>query len=43
MGAEQDCSVLSKLIRTEGFVTGVDMTQEQVSKGEGGGGGGEKV
>ena len=42
MGAEQDCFVLSILVRTEGFVTGVDMTQEQVSMGGvwGGGGGG---
>ena len=39
MGAEQDCFVLSKLVGPEGFVIGVDMTQEQVSKGEGGGGG----
>ena len=38
MGAEQDCFVLSKLVGPEGFVPEVDMTQEQVSMGGGGGG-----
>ena len=30
-GSGRDCFVLSKLVGPEGFVTGVDMTQEQVS------------
>ena len=34
MGAEQNCFVLRTLIGPEGFVIGVDMTQEKVSKGE---------
>ena len=29
-GSGRDCFVLSKLVGPEGFVTGVDMTQEQV-------------
>ena len=30
-GSGQDCFVLSKLVGENGFVTGVDMTKEQVS------------
>lgn len=29
-GAGRDCFVLSKLVGKDGFVTGVDMTEEQV-------------
>ena len=29
-GAGRDCFVLSKLVGQDGFVTGVDMTDEQV-------------
>lgn len=29
-GAGRDCFILSKLVGQDGFVTGVDMTQEQV-------------
>jgi arsenite methyltransferase len=29
-GAGRDCFVLSKLVGQDGFVTGVDMTEEQV-------------
>ena len=29
-GSGRDCFVLTKLVGSEGFVTGVDMTQEQV-------------
>ena len=30
-GSGRDCFVLSKLVGEKGYVTGVDMTQEQVS------------
>ena len=29
-GAGRDCFVMSKLVGEEGFVTGIDMTEEQV-------------
>ena len=29
-GAGRDCYILSKLVGEDGFVTGVDMTEEQV-------------
>jgi tRNA A58 N-methylase Trm61 len=29
-GAGRDCFILSKLVGKDGFVTGVDMTEEQV-------------
>ena len=29
-GAGRDCYILSKLVGKDGFVTGVDMTEEQV-------------
>lgn len=32
-GAGRDCFVLSKLVGKDGFVTGVDMTEEQVYMG----------
>lgn len=32
-GAGRDCYILSKLVGKDGFVTGVDMTQEQVECG----------
>ena len=33
-GAGRDCFLLSKLVGPTGYVTGVDMTPEQVSKDE---------
>ena len=29
-GAGRDCFILSKLVGKDGFVTGIDMTEEQV-------------
>jgi arsenite methyltransferase len=31
-GAGRDCFILSKLVGKDGFVTGVDMTEEQVRR-----------